>query len=311
MEQLFVPQSPPENATPGEFNAYLNRAFRDIAQNFETIADGRTIEKRHVAPSKPRDGMVVYADGTNWNPGSGEGFYQRVNGAWVGALLLTGGTMTGNIAMSGAQTVDGRDLSADGTKLDGIENGAEVNPAVVPQAEAEAGTATTERIWTAQRVKQAIDALGGQVVQVVNVMDSAVATGTTVLPYDDTIPQNTEGDEYMTLAITPTNSSNKLKIDVVAELAHTTTTSLMIAALFQDSTANALAAMNTAKNGTGDNAGNVSFTHYMTAGTTSPTTFKVRCGNSNSGTTTFNGTSGARRFGGVMASSITITEIKV
>lgn len=32
-------------------------------------------------------------------------------------------------------------------------------PAVVPQAEAEAGTATTERIWTAQRVKQAIAAL--------------------------------------------------------------------------------------------------------------------------------------------------------
>jgi hypothetical protein len=83
MEQLFVPQSPPENATPEEFNAYLNRMFRDIAQNFEAIADGRTIEKRHVAPSKPRDGMVVYADGTNWNPGSGEGFYQRVNGVWV------------------------------------------------------------------------------------------------------------------------------------------------------------------------------------------------------------------------------------
>jgi hypothetical protein len=37
----------------------------------------------------------------------------------------------------------------------------EANPDVVPQAEAEAGVATTERIWTAQRVKQAIDALAG------------------------------------------------------------------------------------------------------------------------------------------------------
>lgn len=45
------------------------------------------------------------------------------------------------------------------TKLTGIATGAQVNPDVVPQAEAEAGTATTERIWTAQRVKQAIDAL--------------------------------------------------------------------------------------------------------------------------------------------------------
>ena len=39
-------------------------------------------------------------------------------------LPLSGGTMTGNIVMSGAQTVDGRDLSVDGTKLDGIESGA-------------------------------------------------------------------------------------------------------------------------------------------------------------------------------------------
>jgi len=36
-------------------------------------------------------------------------------------LPLAGGTMTGNIVMSGSQTVDGRDISADGTKLDGIE----------------------------------------------------------------------------------------------------------------------------------------------------------------------------------------------
>ena len=40
------------------------------------------------------------------------------------ALPKAGGTMTGNIVMSGAQTVDGRDLSVDGAKLDGIEAGA-------------------------------------------------------------------------------------------------------------------------------------------------------------------------------------------
>jgi hypothetical protein len=34
--------------------------------------------------------------------------------------------MTGNIVMSGAQTVDGRDLSVDGAKLDGIETNADV-----------------------------------------------------------------------------------------------------------------------------------------------------------------------------------------
>jgi hypothetical protein len=42
------------------------------------------------------------------------------------ALPKTGGQMTGNITFSGAQTVDGRDLSADGTKLDTIEENADV-----------------------------------------------------------------------------------------------------------------------------------------------------------------------------------------
>lgn len=39
-------------------------------------------------------------------------------------LGLAGGQLTGNITFSGSQTVDGRDLSADGTKLDGIASSA-------------------------------------------------------------------------------------------------------------------------------------------------------------------------------------------
>lgn len=36
----------------------------------------------HNAPEKPRQGMVVYADGTNWNPGSGEGLYRYDGTTW-------------------------------------------------------------------------------------------------------------------------------------------------------------------------------------------------------------------------------------
>tara|TARA_R100000234_G_scaffold42323_1_gene25119 strand:+ start:1284 stop:3065 length:1782 start_codon:yes stop_codon:yes gene_type:complete len=39
-------------------------------------------------------------------------------------LNLSGGQMTGNLTFSGSQTVDGRDLSVDGAKLDGIQAGA-------------------------------------------------------------------------------------------------------------------------------------------------------------------------------------------
>lgn len=44
-----------------------------------------TFQIRHSAPTKTWAGLVVYADGTNWNPGSGEGIYRRnaANAAWV------------------------------------------------------------------------------------------------------------------------------------------------------------------------------------------------------------------------------------
>ena len=43
----------------------------------------------------------------------------------------------------------------------------------------------------------------GVPVQMASVGYSAVATGTTALPQDDTIPQNTEGTEFLSVAITP------------------------------------------------------------------------------------------------------------
>ena len=152
---------------------------------------------------------------------------------------------------------------------------------------------------------------GGKIVQVVNVMSAAVATGTTQMPVDDTIPQITEGDEYLTLAITPTSALNKLLIQIVMQLSTTGTSQNMGVAIFQDTTAGALAA-NDWRGSSQNNAPNVvTFSHYMTSGTTSATTFKVRAGTSGSTTVTFNGTGGNRQYGGVGASSITIWEVSV
>jgi len=148
----------------------------------------------------------------------------------------------------------------------------------------------------------------GSIVQIVNTQSGAVATGTTAMPKDDTIPQNTEGDEYMTLAITPGATDNNLIIEVICYLA-VSTTGTAIAALFQDSTAGALA-VGIVDNGETGLMNPVVIKHYMAAGTTSATTFKVRGGNTTGATTTFNGAAGARLFGGITISSITITEIK-
>ena len=150
----------------------------------------------------------------------------------------------------------------------------------------------------------------GSVVQFVSTEDGEVATGATILPIDNSIPQNTEGDEYMTLAITPKSVSNTLVIDVTINLANSSTSALMAAALFQDTTADALAAAWAAKHNSADLQSQVTFRHVVVAGTVAATTFKVRAGAGVAGTTSFNGSAAARIFGGVMSSSITITEIK-
>ncbi len=98
---------------------------------------------------------------------------------------------------------------------------------------------------------------------------------------------------------------------MVVNYTNNTSNRAMIAAIFQDTTASALAAAYGNSDGTYSDGGCLSFTHYMTSGTTSETTSKVRIGPNNTATITFNGDGGSRRFGGVMASSITITEVQV
>lgn len=148
----------------------------------------------------------------------------------------------------------------------------------------------------------------GSVIQVKNYQTGALATGATAIPFDNTIPQITEGTEFMSLAFTPTSATSKLLIQVIFMGANSTSGSTgFCVALFQTGTSNALAC-------TFNSLANSSITeyplnHYMTAGTTSAITFTVRAGSGNGGTTTINGQSGIQLGGGTMASSITVTEI--
>jgi hypothetical protein len=148
----------------------------------------------------------------------------------------------------------------------------------------------------------------GVVVQCVTTGYAALATGTTTMPHDDTIPQITEGTEFMTRAITPKNASNTLIIDIIAHL-NPSVMAWQVGALFQDATANALAA-NEFYQTTG-NAGLIfTLRHVMTAGTVSSTTFRFRAGMQTAGTTSFNGVASARTLGATTKSAMTIWEIK-
>lgn len=163
---------------------------------------------------------------------------------------------------------------------------------------------------TKNAIRDKIETLGGGssvVVQVVSTQTGATATGSVAIPVDDTIPQNTEGTEFMTLAVTPTDAANKLQIDIVIFLTGPAAKWLIVA-LFQDTTANALA-VGAAFNETNTAGMTVKFTHHMVAGTTSATTFKVRAGCHDATAIRMNGQGAVRLWGGVVASSITITEI--
>ena len=46
-----------------------------------TLAAGR-IELSYRAPDKPREGDIRLADGTEWDPGAGQGIYAWYSGSW-------------------------------------------------------------------------------------------------------------------------------------------------------------------------------------------------------------------------------------
>lgn len=140
---------------------------------------------------------------------------------------------------------------------------------------------------------------------------SAVATGTTVIPQDDTIPQITEGNEYMTLAYTPKSTTNLLEIEVNIFVSSSTSGGVMTTALFQDAIANALAASSNFTDTVATFATRPLVVRYvMAADTTSPITFRVRAGTHNAGTTTFNGAAGSGRYGAAIKSAIIVREYK-
>jgi hypothetical protein len=60
---------------------------RELQRVSDTLADPDfdqvTLTELNAAPPRPRNGQLVYADGTNWDPGSGRGPYGYFAGAWV------------------------------------------------------------------------------------------------------------------------------------------------------------------------------------------------------------------------------------
>lgn len=77
----YIPKPFSGASTPEAIRAYVEDEFNKIAQAFAQT-DALDLRPINAPPKKPREGMIVFADGTDWDPGAGKGTYNYSGGTW-------------------------------------------------------------------------------------------------------------------------------------------------------------------------------------------------------------------------------------
>ena len=162
---------------------------------------------------------------------------------------------------------------------------------------------------TKDAVRDKMEAVAGvgAVVQKVVATTSTSATITASIPFDDSIPQNSEGTEVLTVSITPQFSSSKLLIEFDAWGTSDAVSGFVIA-FFKDSAANAISARGFTLGSPGY-AVLIDTRAVVDAGSTSAQTIKVRLGTA-AGNFSFLGVAGSGQFSTSDSATLTVTEIK-
>jgi hypothetical protein len=227
------------------------------------------------APVGPGDGDMWYND-------SG---FQVVDGS-IYSLLHSGTSFSGDVTgTSGAVSVD---------KIRGY----------AVQDHAPEDGEVLKWVASNSRYEPSTLAAGGKVLQIQSGVRTTAGTTDSQIPNDDTIPQSSEGAEFITATITPTSTTTTLVIRVIAHVDPGTNPA--IGALFKDSDSDALSSAYI------DNGPAVvmEIRYEMTSGTTSQITFKFRLGTTSGfGDVGINGNeTGSRRLGGSLRSYIEIVE---
>lgn len=151
-------------------------------------------------------------------------------------------------------------------------------------------------------------ASSGQILQSIYAEFATHLTGqTNSIPLDASIPQNTEGVQILAATITPAATANKLRITgniIIGCQA----SAWLIAALFQDSNANAIAAVHNYES-QGTAAATFSIAYEFSPATTSAVTIKLRAASSGS-TYYFNGSNSISYLGAKQRCTLVVEEIK-
>lgn len=145
------------------------------------------------------------------------------------------------------------------------------------------------------------------VVQEVDATYAANASLGTSIPYDDTIPQVTEGTQILSVTITPKSIASKMVISFTGFGGNPDASSNLSAALFSSVVgANAINAQAFTTAGS-DRVQAFSISHVDTPGVLTPVTYQIRVGSDGSAMR-MNGNSGGRKFGGSASSRLIVRE---
>ena len=152
------------------------------------------------------------------------------------------------------------------------------------------------------------EAGGGKVLQVVKSLVTTKASTSSSIPQDNTIPQNTEGTEFTTLAITPQASDSTLFIDFLVHGSLSNNNTNLTVCLFKDSAAYALQVSNNFC-GTNTEMFPLMLKFAETSGTTSSVTYKIRFGLNGGGTVYLNSDQSSDVYSTAQSSVFMITEV--
>lgn len=184
---------------------------------------------------------------------------------------------------------------------DGISAGSIVTSKPVVYGAAGEVNATTQQI------------AGVSILPVVQVTETADATyssaATALIPYDDTLPQITEGEELITVSITPKYNDSILYVDLTGFFSVGVSPDTMVVALFKDSDVDALSST-FGLSATATTLLPIDLSYNMVSGTTSLITFRIRVGSPGDSTAYMNGTSAGRTLGGSLITRLKVTEVK-
>ena len=222
---------------------------------------------------------------------------KKKNGAGGKLSLEVGDVLTGTYEARN----DGTDIVILNPEKPYI-NGKNIIGQTASQAEVDAGVISDKFVSAATLANKP-----GLTVQVVNAQSSVSASTPTNIPYDNSVPTNTQGAQFLTLGITPSNINNQLIIEVLVNCTSNGASTQATVVLLDG--ASTLSCVSEGVNNDSNSLYSIPLQFKMTAGTLSTKTFNVRVG-STTGTLFFNRNATGDKFSTALISSITITEIQ-